>query len=173
MAPSKQQGLVNVDLNKLNTNNYDAEFHILAVGNLVSALAIHSRYEKDLENPNMYGEAKLTDLARHDDSYMAIEDIIMNNDGKKMYIYKRGETISSYPIELTPEHNSNSMLLAIWRMECNRSNSKYALSGFLSDYEDIMTKMNKRNADVSQREQLNQVRNKYLEFLGRAIAPEL
>ena len=85
-APSTSQGMIGVNQKMLQDYLYDINYFGLAVGNLPSAFSIHKRYEEDIRNPKMKGEAKLTSLARHNDSYDAMSKIMQGIDLYKLYL---------------------------------------------------------------------------------------
>ena len=81
VAPSSTQGIIGVDLKALEDNDYDIDFHALAVGDLVSGVAIHKRYAENLKNKKP--GAKLTGANRHDESFLSLVPTIRKNIQKR------------------------------------------------------------------------------------------
>lgn len=174
-APSQKQKLIGIDLETLKEYGYDIRFHIMAVGNLLSSMAIHYRYENAInENPDSC-EVKLTDLNRHDDSYKGVETVVKSlEDPDKISIYRRGVEEEQYmPQEITT-HNDNSKLsqdeiIQILSKERECSNRGYVFSSknnFQEDFNKIKTSMEKRNAPVAQVDQLNRIYDRYINYLN-------
>lgn len=90
-APSQKQGLVGIDLQTLEENGYDTRFHVMAVGDLLSLMAIHYRYEEEINRNPTSCEVKLTDLNRHEDSYKGVEKVVQTLSPDKIHIYRRGK----------------------------------------------------------------------------------
>jgi len=172
-APTLSQGLVGVDLSKLE-KNYDVNFQVLAVGDLVSALAIHYRYEKDIQEGRYDGSTKLTDINRHDESYKAVEEVIKELDPKKVKIYRRGTREENYvPIEIQDDNKTVLGNLRILNNERHKSNQMYTLSqftdhSFKSDYETINNSMRLREAPHPQFEQLKSIYEKYISYITKS-----
>lgn len=171
-APSTQNGLIGVDLKKLNENGYETQFDILSVGDLISSIAIHKRYEIELRQKNK--GAKLTDLKRHNDSYEAVEEIIKELPPKKINIYRRGTDIEKQvPVLINGDSNkTNIYSLEKLKEEREKSNTEYSKSNFGIDYKNIYSQMKERNAPKEQFEQLEEVYDKYLNYIGRKFMEE-
>lgn len=173
-APSQKQGLIGINLKNLEEHEYDTQFHIMAVGNLISSMAIHYRYEKAInENPNSC-EVKLTDLSRHDDSYKGVETVSRMLIPDKISIYRRGVKEEQYiPQEIT-NHNNDSKLsqeeiIQILFKERENSNNNYifnAKNNFQEDFNKIKTSMELRKAPEEQFNQLNEIYNRYINYLN-------
>lgn len=159
-APSLQQGLPGVDIEKMKNMGYNIQFHIMAVGDLVSALAIHLRYERELISKKTAGDAKLTDLKRHNESYMAVENIIKTLDSDSITIYRRG-TIKEMQIPMQIYMPGTSPLQILQDVR-DSSNEKYIEDGFEEDYKLISESMEHRNAPEEQIKQLNAIHSMYL-----------
>lgn len=161
-APSFQQGLVGINIEALKSAGYNIKFHVLAVGNFISSLAIHLRYEKELQAGIISGDVKLTDIKRHDESYMALEKYVNQIDDSMIKIYRRGtEKEGKKPVEITDETKTP---LEILQMERKNSNRQYIESGdFKRDNQFIIDSMNLRNAPKIQREQLELIYKRYLQ----------
>lgn len=159
-APFSTGELAGVDMEKLKERHYKTKFHIMAVGDIVSAMAIHYRYEADLIEKKQ--GAKLTSIARHDQSYMGVNEVIKTLDSDSISIYKRGEK-NQIPIEISEglQHKSPIILLQILERERNNSNYQYLQKGsFAVDYDIISSYMHRRNAPREQIKQLEKVKEK-------------
>ena len=168
-APSSRDGLVNVNLEKMARAGYDLDFNILAVGNLISALGVHKRYEQAIREG--LPDAKLTDLARNDDSYKALENIVANFSNKNlMKIYRRGtEEEKRIPQQIIC--NEGEELNALIE-ERNRSNLAFVningdeqISDFERTLNEILKFMNSRNCKQEESEQLQQICKQYERFM--------
>lgn len=168
-APSEKQGLVGIDVESLENDGYKIEAKILAVGDLISSIAIHDRYE---ENPEAPG-AKLTDLNRHDESYRATSSVIRELAKRKVQIYRRGLKKEKYvPQELTKqdlEYTAEDFMLML-AQERRKSNHDYVFNNtgktFQEDFNRIKSHMLKRNAPAAQLSQLNSIYDKYIAYLN-------
>ena len=167
-APSSRDGLVNVNLEKMARAGYDLDFNILAVGDLVSALGVHIRYEQAIiEN---LPDAKLTDLARHNDSYNALEKIVEDFSDKNLIrVYRRGtEEENRVPQQIIcPEGRELEAL----REERKRSNFEYASmekgrdkSNFERDYLYVLSMMENRQFSNTELGQIKKVYSQYEHF---------
>lgn len=157
-APSKNKGLLNVDIQELINNNYKISVHILAVGELNSLLSIHERYEMQISNG--LKTAKLTPVARHDESYNAlipnVEDIINNKYLSEIVVYKRGSLENSFdPIKLFPSGEFKDVIKSIEfsRNEDNMITKK----DFKKRYDLVFSQMQDRKAPQEQFEQLKEI----------------
>lgn len=167
-APSQKQGLIGINLHELEENDYDTRFHIMAVGNLISSMAIHYRYESEINRNPTSCEVKLTDLSRHDDSYKGVEAVIKLLPPQQISIYRRG-TIEE---ELEPQEitNHNHLLtrgdiIQILSKEREASNRGY-VNNFQEEFNKIKTSMENRGAPEVQFKQLNEIYNKYIAYLN-------
>lgn len=172
-APSEKQGLVGIDLEELYSNGYEPDFYALAVGDLPSALAIHSRYELELKKDPFAKGVKLTDLRRHDDSYKGVSSVLETLPLDKINIYRRGTVDEELiPQDIIAENGihlqSTEELLNYLRRERNSSNSQYVYSSkrpnFLEDFQLIKRSMEARNAPEEQFHQLEQIYDRYITF---------
>lgn len=165
-APSLSQGMIGVDTDMMEEHSYDINYHALAVGNLISAFSIHKRYEKDIRDEKMKGEAKLTDLGRHNDSYNAMIEIIKNIDSDKLFIYRRGTKNENYVPILIHAINKVEKFKEL-QHESNISYIEEQSSAKLSDYYDIKRQMQERQAAPVQLEQLEKIKDELLLFCLR------
>ena len=160
VAPSKTQGLIGVDIPNLEKHSYEINYHALAVGNLVSSFAIHTRYENDIKNKIKKGETKLTDYGRHNDSYEAMKSILNAIDLNKLHLYKRGDPQNNYlPIRI----NSSNKIRDFNNL-CKLSNDlyvKYQLSKNMPDYNEIKHSMHIRCAPECELNQLETIKKDF------------
>lgn len=165
-APSMQQGMIGVDLETLKGADYDTQIHVMAVGNLVSALAIHLRYENELKKGIPSGDVKLTDLKRHNESYLAVEKMVKELDDGILSIYRRGTAIEGQiPHRIT---NTSMTPLEILRQERDKSNNEYIESqNFGLDHQSILVSMKQRTAPEAQRQQLESIYKMYKSYIDR------
>ena len=168
-APSEKQGLVGIDVERLENDGYKIEAKILAVGDLISSIAIHDRYE---ENPEAPG-AKLTDLNRHDESYRATSSVIRELDKRNIQIYRRGLKKENYvPQELTKQDLEYTVedFMKMLAQERRKSNHNYVFDNtgknFQEDFNRIKSHMLQRNAPDAQLSQLNLIYDKYISYLN-------
>ncbi len=172
-APSQKQGLVGIDLQTLEENGYDTRFHVMAVGDLLSLMAIHYRYEEEINRNPTSCEVKLTDLNRHEDSYKGVEKVVQTLSPDKIHIYRRGKKEEEYiPQEITKhdEQNLNTEdIIRILLKERENSNKNYVFNetnSFQKDFNKIKTSMEKRKAPDAQFAQLEKIYNQYIMYLN-------
>lgn len=119
-APSLQQGLVGVDVDKFRMAGYDTQFHVLSVGDLISSLAIHLRYENELQAGRISGDVKLTNITRHNESYQALEKYVSQIEDSMLRIYRRGtESEHRRPIEIVDDARTPLEILIEEREKSN------------------------------------------------------
>lgn len=172
-APSQKQGLVGIDLQTLEENGYDTRFHVMAVGDLLSLMAIHYRYEEEINRNPTSCEVKLTDLNRHEDSYKGVEKVVQTLSPDKIHIYRRGKKEEEYiPQEITKhdEQNLNTeYIIRILLKEIENSNKNYVFNetnSFQKDFNKIKTSMEKRKAPDAQFAQLEKIYDQYIMYLN-------
>ena len=172
-APSQKQGLVGIDLQTLEENGYDTRFHVMAVGDLLSLMAIHYRYEEEISRNPTSCEVKLTDLNRHEDSYKGVEKVVQTLSPDKIHIYRRGKKEEEYiPQEITKhdEQNLNTEdIIRILLKERENSNKNYVFNetnSFQKDFNKIKTSMEKRKAPDAQFAQLEKIYDQYIMYLN-------
>lgn len=172
-APSQKQGLVGIDLQTLEENGYDTRFHVMAAGDLLSLMAIHYRYEEEINRNPTSCEVKLTDLNRHEDSYKGVEKVLQTLSPDKIHIYRRGKKEEEYiPQEITKhdEQNLNTEdIIRILLKERENSNKNYVFNetnSFQKDFNKIKTSMEKRKAPDAQFAQLEKIYNQYIMYLN-------
>lgn len=162
-APSISQGMIGVDINLMKENSYDIKYHALAVGDLISTFSIHKRYERDIRDEKMKGEAKLTDLERHNDSYKAMLKAIKNIDPKELFIYRRGTESEKYMPVLIKGENKLELFEELQR-KSNMSYVKKQVESNMRDYEELEIQMKERNAPPLQLKQLEEIKKLFLQF---------
>jgi len=173
-APSNKQGLVGIDMDTLTKRDYSIKYHVLAVGDLISLLSIHSRYEDDIRDTGKKGEAKLTDIKRHDESYKGVENVLTELPTRCVSIYRRGTQQENQIPQMLTKNNfeessySSEELLKILKIERNNSNYNYIFDsigkGFREDFNQIKRKMEDRHALEEQMEQLKSIYSKYVNY---------
>ena len=161
-APSSTKGLVELNEEDLKKKNYDISVHILAVGELNSLLSIHERYELQI----LHGlkTAKLTGISRHDESYNAliknIQDLENDNNISSISIYMRGDKENNFdPIKIFPSDKYTTPEEAI--IEARKIDNDKTKQEFKDRYELIISQMEKRNAPQAQRDQIEQIKNRW------------
>ena len=166
VAPIEDGKLIGVDIEALNEKGYISSLYVLAVGDLVSSVGIHKRYEEKLEserkNPKENKSAKLTNLNKHDESVKAIKGLVHQNKNHiNMNIYIRGNKENGYiPILIEKEKEVYKYLNneEIYNREIRKSNKEYILTGnFERDINQVRIKMRERGADKNQIEQLEEI----------------
>lgn len=171
VAPSLQQGLIGVDMEKLNQNRYSTKFHVMAVGDLISALAVHLRYENELSMSKVTGDAKLTDLKRHNESYQAVEKVLEDLEPSNISVYRRGTDLElKRPM---PIYNPALSPIQILRGARKASNDAYVEDGFIRDYNLILEAMKHRNAPQAQLDQLESIHKMYEKYAEKDNSIEL
>lgn len=168
VAPSMVQGLIGVNEKKLEAYGYELNLHVMAVGDLVSAISIHNRYESSIYVFAGKEDTKLTDLNRHDDSYMAVERCMKGLPPEMISLYVRGKNAADNPIKLNTEGKTTTQIIDMLREERSRSNYNYVTgkgeSSFITDYENIIKLMKMRNAPEDEYSQINAIYQRYLEY---------
>lgn len=168
VAPSLSQGLIFVDMDDLMQHGYTPNVHVMAVGDLVSALSIHYRYEEEKVLSHGKGDTKLTDLKRHDESYQAVEKVIKPFNPEMISLYIRGRDAFSDPVHIETEGSNMNGILGTLRRERQKSNFGYVTgdgiekSSFYDDYQFIRGLMTDRNAPPEERQQLGKIFGRYL-----------
>jgi len=80
--------------------NYQIEYDLLAVSELNSVLSTRERYEQQI----IFGakSPKLTEIERHDDSFVALKQAIDELDDNTINVYIRGNSNDRIPIQVYP-----------------------------------------------------------------------
>lgn len=158
-APTRKEGIVGVNLEDLDEKGYRTHSHVLAVGDLVSALAIHYRYEIDLQM-KLKG-AKLTDLKRHDESYDSTISVIRRLNAPNIRVYRRGKKEESQVPQIIKENEeSTEEIVDSLNKERKKSNTEYKENGFDEDYRTISNFMQKRQAPEEEKRQLQIIKER-------------
>lgn len=176
VAPSLQQGLIGVDEKELEEHGYQLDLHVMAVGDLVSAISIHHRYETSIFVYNGQGDTKLTDLHRHDESYLAVSECLEGMDPERISLYIRGKNAAIPPKKIPTEGKTMTEILNMLQRERSVSNYAYVVGSgepsFISDYQEILQLMQKRNAPQEEYEQLNNIYGRYVHYKSQIKSAE-
>ena len=176
VAPSLQQGLIGVDEKELEEHGYKLDLHVMAVGDLVSAISIHHRYETAIFVYNGKGDTKLTDLHRHDESYLAVSECLEGMDPERISLYIRGKNAAIPPKKIPTEGKTMTEILNMLQRERSVSNYAYVVGSgepsFISDYQEILQLMQKRNAPQEEYEQLNNIYGRYVHYKSQIKSAE-
>lgn len=170
-APSQKE-IIEVDTKYLTSKGYSIEYHILAVGDLVSSLSIHFRYEKQIKEEKSENK-KLTNLNRHDESYRELLNVIKDLPIDKTYIYRRGTEKERFVPQLLEKTQGCSVQKLYLNLinERENSNKLYALGkgtnrSFLQDFFKIKLLMNERNASEDHFIQLKKIFERYIRYIN-------
>ena len=176
VAPSLQQGLIGVDEKELEEHGYKLDLNVMAVGDLVSAISIHHRYETSIFVYNGQGDTKLTDLHRHDESYLAVSECLEGMDPERISLYIRSKNAAIPPKKIPTEGKTMTEILNTLQRERSASNYAYVVgrgeTSFISDYQEILQLMQKRNAPQEEYEQLNNIYGRYVHYKSQIKSAE-
>lgn len=171
VAPSLKQGLIGVDEKALQKHGYQLNLHVMAVGDLVSAISVHHRYESSIFVYAGKGDTKLTDLSRHDDSYAAVPECIKLMDPRNISLYVRSENVAIPPRQIRTEGRSMPEIIKLLQQERAASNYAYVVgsgrTSFEKDYKTIIELMQARNAPQEEYNQLNTIYERYLQYKSK------
>lgn len=174
-APSEKEGLaVNTDI--LKRIGYNVEIHALGVSTLNSVISAHERYEALLElNDNA---AKLTSIERHDDSYNSLNKIIKEEQRKKgieIKVYKRGEQRPFLPEKIYDSEDTIKRYSCAYEalLEAQSGDLQKTLPTFEKRYNVLVNQMEIRKAPQKQKEQLNQIKQRYEKIIQNVKGREL
>lgn len=174
-APSEKEGLaVNTDI--LKRIGYNVEIHALGVSTLNSVISAHERYEALLElNDNA---AKLTSIERHDDSYNSLNKIIKEEQRKKgieIKVYKRGEQRPFLPEKIYDSEDKIKRYSCAYEalLEAQSGDLQKTLPTFEKRYNVLVNQMEIRKAPQKQKEQLNQIKQRYEKIIQNVKGREL
>lgn len=152
------------------------DLHVMAVGDLVSAISIHHRYETSIFVYNGQGDTKLTDLHRHDESYLAVSECLEGMDPERISLYIRGKNAAIPPKKIPTEGKTMTEILNMLQRERSVSNYAYVVGSgepsFISDYQEILQLMQKRNAPQEEYEQLNNIYGRYVHYKSQIKSAE-
>lgn len=175
LAVSEKEGLlVNTDL--LRKLGYNIEIHVLGVSSLNSLISLHERYEAQLElNDNA---AKLTSIERHDDSYTALNKIIMEEQrkkGTKINVYKRGTKRPFIPEEIYNQTDKNGRYSCPYEalIDAQAQDLQKTLPTFEKKYNVLANQMEVRQAPQKQIEQLEKIKQRYEQIVEKANGKEI
>ena len=157
-ATSEKEGMF-VDIDKIMAMGYDIEIAALGVSEINSLISVHERYEDQLRDGNI--AAKLTSIARHDDSFTSLLRCVrdLDEDRITVSVYERG---IGFPFEPRKIYMSND---GIRRFETAIDALSYAqlqdkrrtMGDFATRYTTVNQSMITRRAPTQQIEQLNDV----------------
>ena len=158
-APSISQGVIGVNTEELERLGYEINYYALAIGDIVSQMAVHKRYEYELRDDILKKSAKLTDIDRHNDSYAAVQLVLENaSPESRIVVFRRGtEEENQVPqiIESGSDKKSKMDTLESYR---RKSNEEYlASNSFLEDYYLVRKLLLEREAPRTQIVQLESV----------------
>lgn len=167
-ATTEKDGMF-IDTEKIMQMGYDVEIVALGVSDINSLISIHERYEDQIKNG--YVAAKLTSIARHDDSYTSLIKCIRNLDEKrvKVSIYERGKGFPFTPKEIyhtgSEERRFES---AIDAMQYAQAQDRTAtIAEFPTRYSVVSQRMISRGAPIEQINQLNEVLARYQKIIQK------
>ena len=158
-APSVSQGVIGINMEELNQLAYNINYDALAIGDIISQMAVHKRYEQALRDDKLKYVAKLTDIDRHNDSYAAVVLVLQNSsEDSKILIFRRGTDLEGRVPQLIEAGDGKEEKIVALEEYRRSSNEDYITSGqFKTDYKWVKRMMEERKAPEIQREQLNTV----------------
>lgn len=163
IAPSMKNGLFNINIDDLIEKGYTIDAHVLAVSKLNSALSVHERYEGQIEAE--LPTPKLTDLARHNESFEALNNCVkdlQNNKKMNMAVYKRAKKHFLMPELVFPKEGTNKYSCPYQALiEAQQLDYKNTIKEFKDRYSIILEQMEKRNAPREQYGQLEKIKEMY------------
>ena len=152
VTPSTSQKLFNIDLEKLHQKGYKICAHILAVSKINSLISVHERYENQLDSGTQI--PKLTDLNRALDSVDATEQTLvdllkLNYVNVKLYFR---DDLNQVKID------TQNKKATLNRFRLLRQNDQiFTLKTCQNRISILQQKMEKRNANLEQKNQLNKI----------------
>ena len=165
-APSKKQGLF-VDIDEIRKRGYTPQIAVLGVSRLNSLLSVHERYEAQMQLN--YSAAKLTGIERHDESFKALEDSIIEAEkqGVEVKVFRRGRGYLAHPELCYESYNSNNKFSSA--VEAMRYEQKIdendTILNFNERYKILLQQMLNRRAPELQIRQLEEVRHIFVKQL--------
>lgn len=158
-APSYNNELLGVDINKLKKSKYEISLNILAVSGLNSALSMHERYEVQILSG--LKTAKLTGIHRHNESYNSlipnIQELLDCKDIAEIKIFKRGVEKDDFnPILIYPSIKYKTPIEAV--EEERKKDYKETKQNLEERYKLLLKQMKKRNAPEKQYSQLDEIK---------------
>ena len=168
-ATSQKEGLF-IDISKLTELGYRVEVCALGVSPLNSLLSVHERYEAELLLNNT--AAKLTSVARHDDSFASLNTAIanvQNMPGVVTKIYERGKGRPYLPKKIYATNRADKTFTCALEalMHTQAQDELATLPDFETRYEVVKKQMEIRNAPTKQREQLEVVKTRFDEKMKK------
>lgn len=164
-ATSQKEGFF-IDISRLIQSGYEVEICALGVSSLNSLISLHERYEELLEEGDR--AAKLTNIARHDDSFVSLNTAVkgaQNMPGVTIKVYERGKAPTYFPIQIYSsagkEKRYSCALEALISTQGKDEKATMPTAGRRLDR--LEGKMAKRQAPITQIQQLGVVRERYEE----------
>lgn len=162
-ATSQKEGLF-IDISKLIELGYGVEICALGVSSLNSLLSAHERYEERLQFRDI--AAKLTSIARHDDSFISLSTAIkdaQNVQGVNIKVFERGKKYPYFPDEIySSDSNEKRFSCALEALiYAQAKDEKEVMQTFESRYNIVRTQMENRDAPIKQIEQLEVLKARF------------
>lgn len=164
-ATSQKEGLF-IDISSLIKLGYEVEICVLGVSSLNSLISVHERYEELLAKGNK--AAKLTNIARHDDSFVSLSTAIrdtQNMQGVTVKVYERGKGPTYFPVQVySSEDCERRFSCALEALILTQGkDEKETIPTAEQRLTKIEEKMKKRGAPGNQLEQLASIQARYEE----------
>lgn len=158
-APSTSQGVIGLDLDELEQLGYSIHYDVLAIGHIVSQMGIHQRYEAMLRDEELRKTAKLTSIARHNDSYLAVLEVLHNSSPNSIItVYRRGSEAENMKPQIVATNLTTEDAVKTVVDYRESSNRRYISSHqFNTDYRAVQGMMAQRGASEAQMRQLSMV----------------
>lgn len=173
-ATSQKEGLF-IDISRLIQLGYEVEICALGVSSLNSLLSVHERYEELLTQGNK--AAKLTNIARHDDSFISLNTAIkdtQNMPGVTVKVYERGKGPTYFPYQVySSDQDERKFSCALEALLATQGkDEKLTIPTAEQRLAKIEDAMKKRGAPTQQIEQLAAIRERYEEKAQEYISQE-
>lgn len=143
-------------------DHYRTEYDILAVSELNSVLSTRERYEQQI----LFGakSPKLTEIERHDDSFVALQQAIDELDDSTINVYIRGNCDNKIPLQVYPSQEFRTAKDCIHYYR--ELDTKKTLKEFSERYKLLRAQMLTRNAPKEQFEQLVRIYRRYEKMIS-------
>lgn len=162
----KKGKIGNIDLEQLESKNYNINFHVLAVGDIFSNVRIHKRYHKHLKSKkkDKKENAKLTNPLRHRESFDALIPMLEQNLDLNKHNIKIYRRLGDERIELPINKYTKEEVLKLIKLEQLNSNCDYLASGKFTKH--INKLKENKNMTIEERKQIEdiekEVKSKYM-----------
>lgn len=165
-APKFEEGTF-IDFNILEEKGYCLNIYVMGVSKLNCLLSIHERYEEWIRSGKK--NAKLTTIKRYDESYEVLFNMIRRFQkipNVLVEVYKRGKDRYSEPelVYSNTKENLNFSCAQDAVEYLQEKDNQETLLKFESRYNKIINLMIERNAPKEQMEQLEKVKNIFLNY---------